>query len=182
MKQFVAEIPVARSPFNLRVIDSHADAPSRDTFLMDVLNGQHGIGLNMTAGVAQVGVASATKMCRSIMIKGLEALTVECLLAARRYGVEEQVLASLDETFPHMEWQKQGDYLVSRVVEHGRRRAAELREVAKTEEDKGMAPLMAAAAAVRQDWIADHVASGTVRKTEKSWRAVADAILAREKG
>lgn len=39
MKQFVAEIPVARSPFNLRVIDSHADAPSRDTFLMDVLNG-----------------------------------------------------------------------------------------------------------------------------------------------
>ena len=63
--------------------------------------------------------------CRSIMIKGLEALTVECLLTARRYGVEDQVLASLDETYPGMDWQKEADYLVSRVVQHGRRRAAD---------------------------------------------------------
>src|SRR5487761_2641895 len=68
--------------------------------------------MRMEIGVAAIGVASAVKMCRSIMIKGLEALTVECLFPARRYGVEDQVLASLAETYPGMDWQKEADYLV----------------------------------------------------------------------
>ena len=136
--------------------------------------------MQMQAGVDEVGVASAVKMCRSIMIKGIEALTVECLLTARRYGVEERVLESLDETFPHMDWQKQGDYLVSRVVQHGRRRAAEMREVARTVEEVGLNPLLAAPTAERQDWMADQVAAGTVARSEKSWRKVADAILEKE--
>jgi 3-hydroxyisobutyrate dehydrogenase-like beta-hydroxyacid dehydrogenase len=136
-------------------------------------------GMSMQIGPAEIGVASAVKMCRSIMIKGLEALTVECMLTARRYGVEEQVIASLDETFPNMDWQKQADYLVSRVVDHGRRRAAEMREVARTVEDAGLQPLLAAPTAVRQDWMADLVRDGTVAKGEKSWRNVADAIAGR---
>jgi len=135
--------------------------------------------MRMEPGVAEVGVASAVKMCRSIMIKGLEALTVECMLTARRYGVEDQVLASLDETYPGMDWQKEADYLVSRVVQHGRRRAAEMREVARTVEEVGMQPLLAAPTALRQDWMADLVSAGTVSKTEKSWRKVADAIKAK---
>lgn len=135
--------------------------------------------MRMELGVAEVGVASAVKMCRSIMIKGLEALTVECMLTARRYGVEDQVLASLDETYPGMDWQKEADYLVSRVVQHGRRRAAEMREVARTVEEVGMQPLLAAPTALRQDWMADLVSAGTVPKTEKSWRKVADAIKAK---
>lgn len=135
--------------------------------------------MRMELGVAEVGVASAVKMCRSIMIKGLEALTVECMLTARRYGVEDQVLASLDETYPGMDWQKEADYLVSRVVQHGRRRAAEMREVARTVEEVGMQPLLAAPTALRQDWMADLVSAGTVTKTEKSWRKVADAIKAK---
>lgn len=136
--------------------------------------------MQMQAGVDEIGVASAVKMCRSIMIKGIEALTVECLLTARRYGVEERVLDSLDETFPHMDWQKQGDYLVSRVVQHGRRRAAEMREVARTVEEVGLTPLLAAPTAERQDWMADQVAAGTVGRSEKSWRKVADAIKSKE--
>ena len=135
--------------------------------------------MRMEPGVAEVGVASAVKMCRSIMIKGFEALTVECMLTARRYGVEDQVLASLDETYPGMDWQKEADYLVSRVVQHGRRRAAEMREVARTVEEAGMQPLLAAPTALRQDWMADLVSAGTVSKTEKSWRKVADAIKAK---
>lgn len=135
--------------------------------------------MRMELGVAEVGVASAVKMCRSIMIKGLEALTVECMLTARRYGVEDQVLASLDETYPGMDWQKEADYLVSRVVQHGRRRAAEMREVARTVEEVGMQPLLAAPTALRQDWMADLVSAGTIAKTEKSWRKVADAIKAK---
>ena len=101
--------------------------------------------MRMEIGVAAIGVASAVKMCRSIMIKGLEALTVECLFTARRYGVEDQVLASLVETYPGMDWKKEADYLVSRVVQHGRRRAAEMREVARTVEEVGLQALLARA-------------------------------------
>ena len=52
---------------------------------------------------AEVGEASAVKMCRSIMIKGIEALTVECMLTATHFGVQQRVLASLTETFPSLE-------------------------------------------------------------------------------
>jgi 3-hydroxyisobutyrate dehydrogenase-like beta-hydroxyacid dehydrogenase len=135
-------------------------------------------GMAMAVHSTEVGAASAIKMCRSVMIKGLEALAVESMLCARHYGVEDQVIASLDETFPSMDWQRQADYLVARVVQHGRRRAAEMREVAHTVEEAGLQPLMAAAIARRHDWLADQVDAGTVARDEKSWRKVADAIRA----
>lgn len=85
-------------------------------------------------------------MCRSVAIEGLEALALESMLAARRFGAEKEVLASLQGTFPEMGWQDRlPDYLISRVAEHGRRRAAEMREVAHTLEDVGIEPTMALA-------------------------------------
>jgi len=129
-----------------------------------------------------IGVASAVKMCRSVVIKGIEALAVESMLAARRFGAEEQVLASLNQTFPSMGWDKDlPDYLVSRVAEHGRRRAAEMREVARTLRDVGLEPTMAAAIAERQDQLIDAmVAHGlSYEPGEKfSWRALADSLAA----
>ncbi|HMA11686.1 MAG TPA: NAD(P)-binding domain-containing protein, partial [Steroidobacteraceae bacterium] len=79
------------------------------------------LGFATRAVSADVGVASAIKMCRSVMIKGIEALTVECLLTARHHGAEQAVLQSLAATFPSMGWAGvQPDYLISRVAEHGR--------------------------------------------------------------
>ncbi|MCX8116270.1 MAG: NAD(P)-dependent oxidoreductase, partial [Burkholderiaceae bacterium] len=75
------------------------------------------LGFDAKVGSTRLGVASATKMCRSVMIKGLEALTIECLTAARHYGVEEAVLASLKETFPGIDWDKQAAYFFQRVIE-----------------------------------------------------------------
>lgn len=70
------------------------------------------------------------------MIKGLEALTAECLFAARQYGVEEAVLASLHASFPSLGWNDAfPDYLISRVAEHGIRRSEEMEEVVKTLRD-----------------------------------------------
>ena len=70
----------------------------------------------------RIGGASAAKMCRSVIIKGIESLAVESMLAARHFGAEDQVLASLSETFPGMGWDKDlPDYLISRVAEHGHR-------------------------------------------------------------
>ncbi|MCX7892930.1 MAG: DUF1932 domain-containing protein [Burkholderiales bacterium] len=136
------------------------------------------LGCNATAVADGIGTASAIKMCRSIMIKGLEALAVECLFAARRFGAEDAVLASLDKTFPSTGWTgKLPDYLVSRVAEHGRRRAAEMREVAATLGDVGLASLMASATAERQEWLVDAMAAAGVAYAEPfSWRELADAL------
>src|SRR6185369_16089354 len=94
------------------------------------------------------------KMCRSVVVKGLEALMFECILGASRYGAEERVFASLQESFPGMDWKKLADYMVSRVVVHGERRAREMEEVAETLQALGIDPIMAEAAARRQDWCA----------------------------
>jgi len=113
------------------------------------------MGMKMDFVSAEVGQASAIKMFRSIMIKGLEALVLESMLAASEYRVEERVLASLKETFPTLDWEKLSGYMLERVVSHGKRRAAEMREVAETLQGIGIEPLMAEATAARQQWLAD---------------------------
>src|ERR1700681_3268159 len=90
------------------------------------------LGFNAKVASDKLGVASAVKMCRSIMIKGLQAMVIESFTTARAYGVEDAVLASLKETFPGIDWEKQGAYFFQRVIEHGRRRSEEVREVAET--------------------------------------------------
>ena len=100
--------------------------------LMDQLN------MNVTVLEGDVGHASATKMVRSIMIKGLEATMMECVLAGRKAGVDEMVLDSLDRTFPGFDFHKRAAYMLERVMVHGVRRAAEMQEVALTVEQLGL--------------------------------------------
>ena len=110
--------------------------------------------MNLEVISERIGAASATKMCRSVIVKGLEALILECVLGAVPYGADERVFATLDETFPGMNWKAMAGYLVGRVVEHGERRSRELDEVAATLRTIGVEPLMAEAAARRQAWCA----------------------------
>ena len=135
-------------------------------------------GMKLEIAATEIGRASAIKMCRSIMIKGLEALTVECLQTARMYGVEDEVIASLSTSYPSMEWERLAGYLIERVVRHGRRRAAEMRESAITVQETGLEPFMASATAERQDAVADLVAREPALKdmSESEWRAVLDAL------
>ncbi|UHC20186.1 DUF1932 domain-containing protein (plasmid) [Methylobacterium currus] len=108
-------------------------------------------GMRLTPVSETIGHASSVKMCRSVMIKGLEALVTECLLTARHYGVEEPVLASLADTLPHPDWPGLARYLIGRPLQHGKRRAEEMREVARTVQGAGLVPLMSAAIAERQE-------------------------------
>lgn len=142
------------------------------------------LGFNARVASEKLGVASAIKMCRSIMIKGLEAVVIESFTSARAYGVEAEVLASLAETFPGIDWEKQGAYFFQRVVQHGRRRAEEMREVAETVREIGLDPWSASATAERQAWMADGADRGTFgAKTDPAfgasadWRVEADRIL-----
>ena len=115
---------------------------------------------------ADLGVASAIKLCRSVIIKGLESLVIESFTAARSLGVEQQVLASLAETYPQFDWEKQGDYLFSRVIQHGKRRAEEMRASAQMIDATGVGGIMAAAAAQRQASVAEQRARRRVRRPD----------------
>jgi len=111
-------------------------------------------GMRLQVVSDNIGTAAATKMFRSIIVKGLEALMLECVLASARYGADDRVFSSLSESFPGIDWQRLANYMVSRVVVHGERRAREMEEVAETLESLGIEPIMAEAAARRQDWCA----------------------------
>ncbi|MBP6251956.1 MAG: NAD(P)-dependent oxidoreductase [Rubrivivax sp.] len=133
----------------------------------------------------RLGVASATKMCRSVVIKGLEAMFIESLTTARHYGVEDAVIASLQETFPGLDWEHQASYFFQRVIEHGRRRAEEVREVAQTVREAGLDPFSAAGTAERQAFVADLADAGVFGARgaadfarSADWRVEADRILA----
>jgi 3-hydroxyisobutyrate dehydrogenase-like beta-hydroxyacid dehydrogenase len=138
------------------------------------------LGFDMTVIAERIGVASAIKLCRSVFIKGLEAIIVESYTLARRHGVEREVLASLAETLPGIDWEKQGSYLFGRVANHGRRRAEEMREAANTVREAGFEPWMSAASAQMQDWIAALSSSGLFRDldAQPDWRDYADKIIA----
>ncbi len=133
----------------------------------------------------RLGVASATKMCRSVMIKGLEAMLIESFTTARAYGVEDAVIASLHETFPGIDWEQQGAYFFQRAIEHGRRRSEEVREVAVTVREAGLEPWSASGTAERHAWIADLADAGVFGikgepgfARSADWRLEADRILA----
>jgi 3-hydroxyisobutyrate dehydrogenase-like beta-hydroxyacid dehydrogenase len=98
----------------------------------------------------QVGAAAALKMIRSVMIKGIEALTAECFLAAERAGIADEVAASLANNYPTLDWNKAIEYNLERMASHGIRRADEMEQVAATLTELGITPLMAAATVARQ--------------------------------
>lgn len=106
---------------------------------------------------AEIGPASAVKMCRSVVIKGIEALLVESLAAARYFGAEDAVLDSLGNVLPLDNWPDKARYMISRSLQHGERRADEMREVAATVAEAGLDPHMSAATVSRQDWAARYV-------------------------
>ncbi len=144
----------------------------------------NGLGFAARVASAALGVASATKMCRSVMIKGLAAMVIESFTAARHHGVEDAVIASLYETFPGIDWEKQAAYFFQRVIEHGRRRSEEMREVAETVREAGLTSWSAGGTADRQAWVAG-LADARVfgpRESEAfaaspDWRTEADRIL-----
>jgi len=124
------------------------------------------LGMKPSIAGPSIGQAAAIKMVRSVMIKGMEALTAECFLAATRAGVEPQIMASLSKSFPTLDWKQIVAYNLERMANHGTRRAAEMEEVADTLRELGIDPHMASATVQRQRQM------GAIGKSE----AVQDAL------
>lgn len=111
-------------------------------------------GMRLEVVEGRVGKAAAVKMCRSVVVKGIEALLAECVLGASQYDADEKVFGSLQETWPGIDWKALADYTMNRLVVHGERRAREMEEVAETLRAIGVEPMMAEATARRQQWSA----------------------------
>ena len=110
-------------------------------------------GMAITYGGEKVGSASALKMFRSIFMKGFVMLLLESVIAGHRYGVEDQVLDSIEETLT------EGDSLRSlihgilgRGVIHSERREHEMDEVIATLEGLKMDHIMSSASKAKLRW------------------------------
>ena len=121
---------------------------------------------NVRVVAGPLGRASSIKMIRSVMVKGVEALTAECLIAAARADVFDEVVASLGA-----DWPEKADYCLDRMMRHGLRRAAEMEEVAATLEALGVSPEMTRGTIRRQREIGeaaiDPVPEGLEAKLER---------------
>jgi 3-hydroxyisobutyrate dehydrogenase-like beta-hydroxyacid dehydrogenase len=112
-------------------------------------------GMHLEVLDGPLGSAAAIKMFRSVIIKGLEALMLECVLGAERYGAAEKVFASVSASMPGIDWNQLAHYMIGRTALHAERRAHEMEEAARTLADLGIDPIMASATARRIQTCAD---------------------------
>ena len=130
-----------------------------------------------TIASEEIGAAAALKMIRSVMIKGIEALTAECFLAAQRAGITQEVAASLHNNYPTLDWDKVIAYNLERMASHGIRRADEMEQVAVTLAELGIEPLMANATVARQRQMGELGKQDSVRAAKTQGRdAMLDAV------
>ena len=118
----------------------------------DLIRAMTPLGMELEDFGSELGRASALKMFRSIIVKGMEALFQECVLGADHYGVAKKVLDSVGDGYPGIDWDKMAHHLIGRTAIHGERRAHEMMEVAETLRAIGIEPIMAEAAAKRIRW------------------------------
>jgi len=137
------------------------------------------LGMRATIAGTEVGAAAAIKMVRSVIVKGIEALTLECFLAAARAGVVDEVASSLKNNYPGLDWSKIVPYNLERMAVHGERRAAEMEEVAETLCELGVEPLMTLATVKRQREMSQVGTQPSVREVLDQGRAaILNAISA----
>ncbi len=117
----------------------------------DLLKELAQLDFNFNVAGAVPGAATAIKMVRSLFVKGLEAITVECLLAAEASGCRDEIMTSLSGSFPGLGWPDFAQYQFERTLRHGKRRAAEMRESAETLRALGLHGALADEIAAVQD-------------------------------
>ncbi|MGN6470072.1 MAG: DUF1932 domain-containing protein [Rhizobiaceae bacterium] len=134
------------------------------------------LGFNGRVVGDRPGAAAAIKMVRSVFVKGLEAITVEALLAAEASGCFEEILASLSSSYPGLDLPKTAPYQFERTLRHGARRAAEMRESAATLNALGLRGGIAAETAEIQERMGR--AGKSVDPDEADLRTLVRSVLA----
>ena len=112
-------------------------------------------GMAITCMDAPAGSASASKMFRSIFMKGFVTLLIEMLTAAHRYGVEDDVLESVKETLTAGPLLEVINGLVGRGVIHSERREHEMDEVIATLDTLQVDAIMSKATKAKLHWVTE---------------------------
>lgn len=168
----IAPIHPARHQTPLLVAGPHAET-------IAPLLGEMAMQLKVVSD--ETGKAAAIKMIRSVMIKGIEALTYECFLAAERAGLLEDVTASLKNNYPGIDWRETTSYNLERMASHGERRAAEMEESAATLRELGLDPLMTEGTVAHQREMGSLGKADSVRTTLDKDRAEILAAIDKSK-
>ena len=126
------------------------------------------------------GQAAAIKMLRSVLMKGMEALLLESLLAARRHGVEDIVLGTVASFMDKGSFAEMANFLVTTDAIHSGRRAHEADMMAEVVEEVGITPRLSPAIAETLHWstslgMKEHFGG----EVPKEWKTVIDAMLER---
>jgi 3-hydroxyisobutyrate dehydrogenase-like beta-hydroxyacid dehydrogenase len=138
------------------------------------------LGMNVEVAGERIGEASLSKMLRSIFIKGIEALMLESLVAARSAGIEDRILASVQKTLPGIDWPKLATYNLERTFAHGARRAAEMGESAATVAELGLEPFVTEGIARRIAWATEALKDASFAGGKpQSYQEVLDVLVAR---
>lgn len=188
VKQALAEVVAAAgaSPIDVAIvssplIDGHriatlASGP-RAAEYRDLLTP---LGCNITVVGERPGQAAAIKMLRSVIMKGLEALLLESLLAARRHGVEDVVLGTVAEFMDKRSFAEMASFFITTDAIHAERRAAEAEMMAEVVREVGITPRLSPAVAETLRWSASlGLKAHFGGEVPRDWKTVIDAILTR---
>ena len=112
------------------------------------------LGMDLTDVGPEPGKAVKMKLTRSVFVKGVEALTVEMLMTARRLGIDKEIVAGIEQSFQSLGFTKFCGQLVTSGVEHAERRSLEAKECQELEEELGLNSIMMEAACRKLQWTA----------------------------
>lgn len=112
-------------------------------------------GMNIQPIKGEVGNAITIKMIRSTFMKGLEALLVETLLAAKAYNVEKPVLESISESIDKKPFKELLNILVISNSIHAHRKAGEMEFVLETLKSQNTISIMSSATKSLLEWSAN---------------------------
>lgn len=96
--------------------------------------------MNIKILVGEVGKAASIKLIRSVFMKGLEALLLESMIAAKKYNVDQNVMESISMTLNNNDFNKFGEALIKTHVIHKNRRYKEILDSIKLIEDAKIEP------------------------------------------
>ena len=112
------------------------------------------VGMALTDVGPEPGKAVKMKLTRSVFVKGVEALTMEMLMTARRLGIDKEIVAGIETSFQKLGFTKFCGQLVTSGVEHAERRSQEAMECQELEEELGLKSIMMEATYRKLQWSA----------------------------
>lgn len=111
-------------------------------------------GMKLTVLNAEAGGASAIKMFKSVIMKGLPQLMFESFEAARKYGVLDKLMVSLASSLEGKTVEQLANTFIARTMIHAERRSAEMKDVVATLESLGIDASMSKATVAKLETLA----------------------------